>query len=385
MSSSAPRKRLIASFVGGWGHVEPLLPVVSVASGLGHDVSFAGQEAVADRLRRLGHRVDVVGPDTLRTDPAPLVPVDRVAEQSVMRDHFVADYGGRRATSLTALFEREKAEVVVCDEVDVGAVVAAERLGIPCVTVNVVAAGRLTGRHVVGSAWSDLRRVNGLPPDPACHRMSGSLALAPVPRSFRDRAAPTSGRTRFVRPAIIDQLADPGPRRPPSVFVSLGTVFNLESGDLLGRLVRAMNRFATTEGVDVFIATGPNIGVSELPAAGPRVHLSEFIPLAQVLGGCGTVVCHGGSGTVVAALSLGIPVVVLPIGADQPDNADRCIELGVGVVLDPLTATPGEIALATLSAMRDPELRAGARALELEAAAQPRTDDVTELHRILAS
>ena len=33
-----------------------------------------------------------------------------------------------------------------------------------------------------------------------------------------------------------------------------------------------------------------------------------------------------------AALSVGVPVVVIPMGADQPDNADRCVELGCGVV-----------------------------------------------------
>ena len=57
--------------------------------------------------------------------------------------------------------------------------------------------------------------------------------------------------------------------------------------------------------------------------------------------------CHGGSGTIVDALSLGIPVVVLPMGADQVDNADRCEALGTNIALDPLTATLTEIADAT--------------------------------------
>ena len=46
------------------------------------------------------------------------------------------------------------------------------------------------------------------------------------------------------------------------------------------------------------------------------------------------VVSHGGSGSVVGALAHGLPMVLLPLGADQPQNARRCAELGVARVLD---------------------------------------------------
>jgi UDP:flavonoid glycosyltransferase YjiC (YdhE family) len=188
---------------------------------------------------------------------------------------------------------------------------------------------------------------------------------------------------RFTRPPILDQLTDPDPRRPPTVYVSLGTVFNLESGDLLRRLVEGMNRFVGDEQIDVTVTTGPHVSAADLPTPRDGVRIADFVPLREVLGGCGAVVCHGGSGTVVAALSLGIPVAVLPMGADQPDNADRCRELGVGVVLDPLTASPDEIAEATRTALRDPALRSNARMLEREAARQPRLEELQELRQLL--
>lgn len=40
--------------------------------------------------------------------------------------------------------------------------------------------------------------------------------------------------------------------------------------------------------------------------------------MAQLLGGVDAVVTHGGAGTVLAALSKGLPMVVAPVGADQP-------------------------------------------------------------------
>lgn len=141
---------VLVSFVGGWGHAEPLLALASGARSLGHRVAFAGQARVVGRLRALGYETEVVGPDTLATTAKPLVPVDRVGEQVVTRDHFVARYGRLRADALGALYDRQRPDLVICDEVDIGSVVAAELRCVPCVTVAVLAAGLLMSPVVVG-------------------------------------------------------------------------------------------------------------------------------------------------------------------------------------------------------------------------------------------
>ena len=46
----------------------------------------------------------------------------------------------------------------------------------------------------------------------------------------------------------------------------------------------------------------------------------------------------------ISALALGLPQLLLPMGADQPNNADRCQDLGVGLALDSVKASPAEIA-----------------------------------------
>jgi MGT family glycosyltransferase len=374
--------RVIVAFVGGWGHAEPLLPAASLAEELGHDVSFAGQAAVLPRLAGLGFPVHEVGPGTLASDRQPLVPVDREAERTVMRDDFVGRYGRHRAAALRDLLQREGADVVVCDEVDVGAVVAAEACGVPCVTVSVIAAGRLMAPEVVGTAWEELRAEHGLPADPEARRLGGDLVLAPLPRSFRSPSAPVPETMRFVRPPILDDVARAaGVGSRPLVYATLGTVFNVESGDLLDRLVHAMNVLAPD--ADVVLTTGPHIPADALPDPGPHLRIEAYVPQRDVLGRCRAVVCHAGSGTLVAALSLGVPVVALPMGADQPDNADRCAELGVGIVLDPLTATPGDIADATGAVLGGAGYAAAAAALATEAAAQPPPAEVPELLSLL--
>jgi UDP:flavonoid glycosyltransferase YjiC (YdhE family) len=378
--------RVVVSFVAGWGHAEPLLPVALLAKRLGNDVTFTGQAALGERIGRLGFGFDAVGPDTLATTPRPLVPIDRGAERAVMRDHFVAGYGHRRATALRDLFDREHVDLVICDDVDVGAVIAAERRGISCVTVNVIAAGLLNHRTVVQSAWEQLRSNHGLPPDPETRRIGGELEIAPLPRSLRSPHAPVPPVMRFVRPPILAGLrSHPGvTNRRSLVFVTLGTVFNLESGDLLARLVQAMNTLSTTDQIDALIATGPNIQTHDLPRPAPGVQIESFVPQREVLSRCRAVVCHGGSGTLIDALSLGIPVVVLPLGADQADNADRCEALGTGITLDPLTVASTAIADATRAVIDGSTYSEACASLAAEAITQPSLEDVAELRQLLA-
>jgi hypothetical protein len=369
-----------ACFVGGWGHAQPLLPVVGLARELGHRVTWAGQEAVLGRLAALGDDVVAVGPDTLGSDAMPLVPVDREMERAVMRDHFVGEFGRHRARRLGAWFDEHRPDIVVCDEVDVGAVIAAEQRGLPCVVVADIVAGRLTSDAVIGEAWRALRSAHGLDDDPVGHRRWGAIGLFPAPRGLRDPSLPWPAQLVSVRPSILGDVdaARNASSEGTLVYATLGTVFNLESGDLLDRLAVALDRC----GRDTLLTVGPHVDATRF-AAGPRVRVERFADHRQVFPRAAAVVFHGGSGTLVDALALGVPVVVLPMGADQPDNADRCTELGIGIVLDPLAANSDEIATAVDRVIDEPRFAASAAALAGEARTQPRLTDVDALVALL--
>jgi UDP:flavonoid glycosyltransferase YjiC (YdhE family) len=63
------------------------------------------------------------------------------------------------------------------------------------------------------------------------------------------------------------------------------------------------------------------------------VYLERFVPHEQLLPWCDLVLTHAGLGTIKATPSHGIPMVLLPHTADQPENAVRCAAMGVGVVV----------------------------------------------------
>jgi MGT family glycosyltransferase len=154
---------------------------------------------------------------------------------------------------------------------------------------------------------------------------------------------------------------------PPTVYFTLGTVFNLESGDLFERVLAGLAGLEA----DVVATVGAEIDPAELGPLPPHVRVERFLPQAEVLLRSSAVVSHGGSGSVLGALAHGLPQVLIPMGADQPLNASRCEELGLARVLDPVAATAASVREAVTAVLAGPGYRAAAERLQREFAALP--------------
>ena len=85
-----------------------------------------------------------------------------------------------------------------------------------------------------------------------------------------------------------------------------------------------------------------------------------------------------------ACLCVGVPMIVLPVNADQPRNARRCADLGVARVVGPDERTPEAIRAATQTVLRDPAYRANAERVRDEIAAMPGPELAVELLERLA-
>ncbi|MFN8516393.1 MAG: glycosyltransferase [Chloroflexia bacterium] len=113
-----------------------------------------------------------------------------------------------------------------------------------------------------------------------------------------------------------------------------------------------------------------------------------YVPLNDILPRAAALIHHGGIGTTAQGLAAGIPQLVMPMSHDQPDNALRLRQLGVGAALPPAKFTGPRVAAVLdqllrsettlarcrdLAARCDPEaLNVTARAIE-EIAPQQRT------------
>jgi UDP:flavonoid glycosyltransferase YjiC (YdhE family) len=157
--------------------------------------------------------------------------------------------------------------------------------------------------------------------------------------------------------------------------VTLGTV-NSHRVDLLRPIIDG----ASTLPVEVVVGVGAD------PATiGPvpdNVRLAAYVALSDVVPTSVATVHHAGSGTTLASLAAGRPMVVVPITADQHDNADAALRTGSAITLDAGSLGPRDVAKALERLLAEPSFAAGAAAVRDEIAAMP--DAEAALDRIEA-
>jgi UDP:flavonoid glycosyltransferase YjiC (YdhE family) len=113
----------------------------------------------------------------------------------------------------------------------------------------------------------------------------------------------------------------------------MGTVFNDAAV-----LSTALDGLAQLD-VNVLATVGPDGDPDAISVDPARVRIERFAPLGLVLAHCDLVVAHGGAGTMLAALAHGIPLVMIPQGADQFINTARVVRAGAGLPVAPARRT----------------------------------------------
>jgi UDP:flavonoid glycosyltransferase YjiC (YdhE family) len=375
--------RILFSFAGGNGHVVPLLPIALAAKDAGHDLAFASQAAMLPQVEAAGFTAFATGGATVGAIPErlPLLRLDLEREAYALREGYARQIARERAGAVRALCEAWQPDLLVCDELDFGSMVAAEHLGLPYATVLVIASGAFVRHELIAEPLHELRAAYGLPPDPELKMLSRYLLVSPFPPSYRDPAFPLPATAHTIRSLARTRASSELPPWPvhlpdaPTVYFSLGTVFNLESGDLFHRVLAGLRDMP----VNVIATVGHEIDPAEFGPQSAHMHIARYIPQSSILPQCDLMISHGGSGSVIGALAHGVPMVLLPLGADQPMNAERCTALGVAQVLDAVDATPQMLRQAVATVLADPGYRQAAERLRDEIAALPGPESAVPL------
>ena len=135
----------------------------------------------------------------------------------------------------------------------------------------------------------------------------------------------------------------------------------------------------------VVVTVGTAIDPATLGPQPSHIRVEQFVAQAALLPRCRALISHGGSGSVVGAVAFGVPQVLLPLGADQPWNAERCDALGIGIVLDAVACSPADVRDAVATLLRDPGYRERAARLRDETLALPGADHAVGLLERLAT
>lgn len=348
---------------------------------------------VAHDLIERGHRVTVLADDTIEAEATAIGASfvgykhapnrrSRRVEEDVLRDWEVGDATEvftraidrimcgpalGVAQDLLALHETDPVDCVVGCAFVFGAMIGAESAGIPRVALSPnIDFREAPGRPGLGPGLHPLEGPEGQARDaeiwaacrsiyatgqPALDRARIQLGLPTLTHPWDefsrvDRVILLTSRhfeypyelpprTVFAGPVLADPSWNKGGKpaarsaERPLVLVSLGSSFQNQLG--------MYQRIATAVGalpVDAVITLGNVFERSEIDAP-DNVEVVRSAPHGPLLERAAVMISHCGHGSVMKALASGVPILCMPIGREQPENAARVAWHKAGLRLEP--------------------------------------------------
>ena len=361
--------RLLLATTANAGHFGPMVPFAEACRAAGHDVLVAAPVSFAAEVERAGFPhwpCPDVDPDERAAFMAKFM-----AAPPEERNEVTMVVGGEMAArsilpGMLSAIDEWRPDVVLREIGELGSALAAELRGVPQVQVLVGLSKFLGFTASLGArALAGLRASLGLPPDEDGRFIHDLTAVSLLPRSFEEPGGPSVHRFRPPVPAPTSDWSGDG----PLVYATFGTV--------AARVPFAATAFRTVADavaglpVRVVATVGEDGPVDGFP---PNVRVERWVPQHDVLASAAVMVCHGGTGTVLGGLTAGVPMVVVPQFADQPDNATRVAATGAGLAVgggEDRPATVEEVRAAVSEVLGTPSFRAAAVGLREESAALP--------------
>ena len=358
-------------FVSGalFGHINPLLPLALAARDAGHEVSFATGPEFVPSLERRGLSAWGVGLTHAQAGGN---------RQESWLSYFEAT-ALQRAVDLLPRAAAWRPDVVIHEETELaGPTVAAATRS--CHLVHGL--GPMPPRRIwpafvdavgrVGERWGQPNVANALSEATYLH-------LCP-PALQRRGEEPIWPRVQPLRPGVglpaSDERLPESLRKLPhgrTVLLSLGTVYNVNT-DVLQRALDGLRKLQA----NIVVTVGPDGDPAALGPQPAHVRVERYVPYALLLPRCSLVVSQGGSGTLLGALSLGLPHLMLPQGADQFFNADVAVASGAALALTGADATAGAILDGVRRLLVEPHFAIAARRVQAEIAAMPSAAQVAQ-------
>jgi UDP:flavonoid glycosyltransferase YjiC (YdhE family) len=316
------------------GHLYPLLPLATALRDVGHDVRFGTGAGFVDRVRGLGFPAEAVGtsiPEAARL-AAERYPGRPGPELGLIA--FVEIAAAATVADLRPVLAERKPDLVVYEETQFGAAVAARQAGLPAVCHSLSRqlpdARYQAGRRLLAPLWTE-------GPVPDFFHENPYLDICPP--SLRDPTAAEPWRRLSLRPVSMTEPGDGVPewvtrRTRPLAYLTLGT-YVFGAVDALRAAALGLSRLD----LDVLVTVGPEGDPARLAGLPASVRVERYVPQDALLPYVDLVAHHGGSGTMFGALALGLPQLLLPHGADQWINAEVLAGAGAGRRLLPAEVT----------------------------------------------
>jgi UDP:flavonoid glycosyltransferase YjiC (YdhE family) len=285
--------RVLLASTAGKGHLGPLLPFAAALEARGDDV----RTVVSDPPR--DPRLDTVK--------------DLPREQQTLfieREWFGRICAEAARPAIEAACDEFRPELILREPCEYASAIAAVRRGLPFVTVAITNAEGEWGATAIAAPVLPDAVVDALRERPLLSRFPATLDPSPYPRTYR----------------YAEEAA------PESTHELVYATFGSEAARLGYGPYRALLDAVDGLDVEVLLTTGEALDLGPVPK---NVRVERWVPQKDALARARLVVCHGGSGTVLGTLAAGLPLIILPLFADQATNGARLARVGAARVVEP--------------------------------------------------
>lgn len=350
--------RVLVTVTGSPSHVNAVLPLVSALAAARHQVLVAAPARLLEQFENVPLQREPLLADPLASfSPQADGPPERRALDLFAGPHLIDGY-----RALLPVARAFAPNLVIRDGGEFTGYLVAETLGLPHLAAPSGAANHLDPA-VLQPLLNQRRAALGLraQDDPDEIHRHGRLDCMPPEFSFARHPA---GRFhRYRQPVEID----PGEVLPgwlaelrvdrPLVLATIGTVLPSVPSEVLDApgLLNAIVAGLAELDCEAVVATAGIL--VDRSSAGRHVHLVDSVPQPMLLRCAQLMVTHGGYNSIREAVGAGVPMAVLPGFGDQPANADRVQELGLGRRIP----SPDEVAAVCHQVLNDPEVTARSR------------------------
>lgn len=388
-----PKSFLFVTIDGG-GNVPPMMGIVKELIRRGHRVTLLTEPCMEKVVGDSGAVYRPFETYFTRTDHSLDIFQDTLAGSDEMASMEKVILGPSKSTFSETLraIDEGNPDVLVADVLLPAALMAAELRDIPRVVVfhmpeylpgpnrppgmlgltpGRTALGKLRDR-LLGKLWNKklntyLPLINGIRQE---HRLAAvrnvtdllhqvDLRLLLTLQSFDFPMEPVSANAYYTGPVIddphwIEEWQNPWSNNDdPLVVVSMSSTF-MSQVDTIQRCIEALNDMP----VRGLVTTGPALDPAQFETS-EKVKVVRAVPHSAVFPHASVVITHAGHGTVMRALSNGLPLVCMPMGRDQKDNAVKVHYHGCGIRLKP-TASVASIRKAVETVLNDTRYRSAA-------------------------
>lgn len=354
----------------------PLLPLARAFRRRGDDVAVMVPASSADLFAGEGFETLTAGAESpaVRAEVARRTGADvrTSSDRDAAIEAFVSARLDLSVDACTPVVQRWRPDVVIHDPMDFVGPYVASVCEVPHavltfgadVSADFIRASseRAVRNYAVrGVRWRPPRWVLDIcPPDVQVEDWQaprGRIALRP-------EAHRAAGGTRQRRPKPLTG--------DPKVLITFGTIFTDPA--VLSPLINEL----IAHGAGLRVTLGTTTSPDDYTVDHTRVTFEDFLPYDLLLDGIDLVVSHGGAGTSLGALAAGLPLVLLPQGADQGGQAERVAAAGAAVHITSETFDPVMVARTVIDVANEPDYRENAQKIARRIAAMPTPDEVAD-------